>query len=204
MRKRGWRKYSPKRVWREDDSQPQRGCVHARVALCHNPGGVNNLFDSCSLHWRSFTAAALLITGLLDAVQPALAAPEPIRLHPDNPHYFLWREKPTLLITAGEHYGAVLNLDFDHARYLDELKGHRFYLTRVFSGTYREVPGSFNITGNTLAPASGRFVCPWARSETPGASDGGNKFDLMKWDEVSCCDTRCRAAELSFQQSDRI
>jgi hypothetical protein len=33
-----------------------------------------------------------------------------------------------------------------------------------------------------LAPASDRFVCPWARSETSGASEGGNKFDLTKWD----------------------
>ena len=44
------------------------------------------------------------------------------------------------------------------------------------------MPGSFNITGNTLAPADGRFLCPWARSETPGAADGGNKFDLARWD----------------------
>jgi hypothetical protein len=107
-----------------------------------------------------------------------------IQLHPDNPHYFLWRGKPTVLITAGEHYGAVINLDFDYGQYLDELKKHRFNLTRVFSGTYREVAGSFNITGNTLAPADGRFACPWARSSTPGASDGGNKFDLTKWDEA--------------------
>ncbi len=44
------------------------------------------------------------------------------------------------------------------------------------------MPGSFNIVENTLAPAPGRFVCPWARSTTPGAGDGGNKFDLSQWD----------------------
>jgi len=109
---------------------------------------------------------------------------EPIRLHPSNPHYFQFRGRPTILITAGEHYGAVMNLDFDYGRYLDVLKADGFNLTRVFSGTYREVAGSFGITGNTLAPAAGRFVCPWARSGTPGASDGGNKFDLTKWDET--------------------
>lgn len=27
----------------------------------------------------------------------------PISLHPDNPHYFLFRGKPTVLITSGEH-----------------------------------------------------------------------------------------------------
>jgi hypothetical protein len=46
----------------------------------------------------------------------------------------------------------------------------------MFSGTYREVPGSFGITGNTLAPAPGRYTCPWARSSTPGAADGGKRM----------------------------
>jgi hypothetical protein len=110
------------------------------------------------------------------------AAQDPVRLHPENPHYFLWRGKPAVLITGGEHYGAVMNLDFDYGRYLDELKRNRLNLTRVFSGSYREVAASFNITGNTLATAKNRFVCPWARSEEPGALDGGNKFDLTKWD----------------------
>src|SRR4030095_15542991 len=108
------------------------------------------------------------------AIQAANAAVQPLRLHPDNPHYFLWRGKPTVLITAGEHYGAAMNLDFDFVRYLDELKANSFNLTRTFSGTYREVAGSFNITGNTLAPAAGRYICPWTRSETPAAADGGN------------------------------
>ena len=52
----------------------------------------------------------------------------------------------------------------------------------MFSGTYREVASSFGITDNTLAPKPGRFACPWARSDTPGYSDGGNKFDLTRWD----------------------
>ena len=50
-----------------------------------------------------------------------------------------------MLVTSGEHYGAVLNLDFDFVPYLDELKARGFNLTRLFSGTYREVPGSFKI-----------------------------------------------------------
>ena len=39
--------------------------------------------------------------------------PDPIHLHPQNPHYFEWKDKPTILVTSAEHYGAVLNLDFD-------------------------------------------------------------------------------------------
>jgi len=107
----------------------------------------------------------------------------PLRLCPANPHYLEFRGRPVLLITSGEHYGAVLNLDFNYGRYLDELQSWGFNLTRTFSGTYRELPGSFRIENNTLAPAPGRFICPWARSETPGYSAGGNKFDLHRWDE---------------------
>ncbi len=107
-----------------------------------------------------------------------------MKLHPENPHYFLFRGKPTVLITSAEHYGAVLNLDFDYVRYLDELRDCGLNHTRLFTGSYRELPGSFNIAKNTLAPRAGRHVCPWARSSAPGASDGGNKFDLKTWDDV--------------------
>jgi hypothetical protein len=109
-------------------------------------------------------------------------AHRPLSLHPKNPRYFLFRDKPTVLITSGEHYGAVLNADFDYVRYLDELHAHGLNNTRIFVGTYREIPGSFNIGDNTLAPQPRRFLCPWARSGTPGYFDGGNKFDLKRWD----------------------
>jgi hypothetical protein len=46
------------------------------------------------------------------------------------------------------------------------------------------VPESFGITDNTLAPRGNRYICPWARSSTPGYFDGGNKFDLARWDEA--------------------
>ncbi len=117
-------------------------------------------------------------------VAPAAAADRPLSLCPDNPHYFLFRGKPTVLLTSGEHYGAVLNLDFDAISYLDELKARKFNLTRTFSGTYREDPSAFGIVENTLAPRPKRFLSPWARSSTPGASDGGMKFDLKSYDEA--------------------
>ncbi len=108
----------------------------------------------------------------------------PLALHPENPHLFIFRGKPAVLIGSGEHYGAVLNLDFDEDAYLEELAACRLTHTRIFSGAYREVAGSFGIRDNPLAPAPGRFICPWARSETPGYSGGGNKFDLERWDEA--------------------
>lgn len=126
-----------------------------------------------------------LLTALLAVSAAALAAePRPLALHGDNPHYLLFRGKPTVLITSGEHYGAVLNLDFDYIRYLDELQARGMNLTRTFSGVYCEDQKSFNIRGNTLAPAAGKLICPWARSDKPGYANGGNKFDLKKWDDA--------------------
>jgi hypothetical protein len=51
---------------------------------------------------------------LLISIAPVLSS-EPLRLHPDNPHYFLFRNQPTVIVTSGEHYGSVLNLDFNYA-----------------------------------------------------------------------------------------
>jgi hypothetical protein len=85
------------------------------------------------------------------------------------------------LIGSGEHYGALLNLDFDFERYFAALARDGLNHTRTFSGTYREVPGSFGITDNTLAPKPGRYLAPWSRSDEPGYFDGGNKFDLTRF-----------------------
>lgn len=105
-----------------------------------------------------------------------------LAVNPDNPHYFLFRGKPTLLIGSTEHYGAVLNRDFDYIRYFDELAACGLNITRTFSGIYVEPKGAFGISRNTLAPDSGKFICPWARGTEPGYAVGGNRFDLDKWD----------------------
>ncbi|MBI3877777.1 MAG: hypothetical protein HY300_17760 [Verrucomicrobia bacterium] len=135
----------------------------------------------------------LSLLGLQSFAQPQVAgkgdpqqrmAGEPIQLHPNNPHYFFWHGKPTVLITSGEHYGSVLNAGFDYVKYLDTLAADGLNLTRTFTGAYCENPTAFNITSNTLAPATGRLLCPWARSDTPRYANGGNKFDLSKWDDA--------------------
>lgn len=128
--------------------------------------------------WAAASLITFLATTCLTATQPT----KPISLHPENPHYFLWRDEPTILITSGEHYGALLNLDFDYLSYFDELQATGLNHSRTFSGTYREIPSSFGITDNPLAPKPNRYLAPWARSEQPGYFDGGNKFDLTQWD----------------------
>lgn len=130
------------------------------------------------LHRKVFcTMAAMkcLLLAFLCAATPVHGAP--LALHPDNPHYFLFRGKPTVLMSSGEHYGAVLNLDFDYLKYLDTLAADGLNLTRTFSGTYIEPQGAFGIARNTLAPKPDRFIAPWARSEPSG------KFNLEKWDD---------------------
>ncbi|MFN7944819.1 MAG: PA14 domain-containing protein [Blastocatellia bacterium] len=133
---------------------------------------------------KTAIGTSVLTALLLFTASTALAQAKLLALYPDNPHYFLFRGKPTVLITSGEHYGAVLNPDFDYVKYLDTLRRDGMNLTRTFTGAaYVEPQGAFNIVKNTLAPAPNRFLAPWARSATPGYANGGNKFDLDKWDE---------------------
>jgi hypothetical protein len=130
---------------------------------------------------RGAAVVAMLLCALV--ARPQADALQPIRLHPVNPHYFLFRGKAIALIGSGEHYGAVLNADFDYHRYLKTLEADGLNYTRLFGGSYVEVPAkSFGILRNDLAPAPGRFLCPWARSGTSGYAGGGNKFDLERWD----------------------
>jgi hypothetical protein len=120
---------------------------------------------------------------LLAWIALTVRAAAPLALHPDNPHYFLFRGKPELIITSGEHYGAVLNLDFDYNQYLSELESRQLNGTRTFTGVYFEPQGAFGIAENTLAPANGRYIGPWPRTLVPGATHGGTKFDLSRWND---------------------
>jgi len=130
---------------------------------------------SSSIRLGALIAALCLSSGFASA--------DPIRLHPQNPHYFEWRGRAAVLVTSGEHYGSLMNLDFDFRQYLAALRKDGLNNTRVFSGAYCENPTAFNIQSNTLAPLPGRLIAPWARSGSPGYANGGNKFDLDRWDE---------------------
>jgi hypothetical protein len=114
---------------------------------------------------------AIFLTVLLAAWIPAARSAEPIRIHPDNPHYLFWRGKLFLAVTSAEHYGAVINGDFDWRKYLATLARDGMNYTRIFTGTYRETPGDFGIERNTLAPV--RFIAPWPQRD--------GKFDLEAW-----------------------
>jgi hypothetical protein len=132
-------------------------------------------------HMKQFqNLLVILLAGLLGSC----TQPSPLTLHQQNPHYFHFHGKPMLLIGSTEHYGAVMNLDFDYIKYLDELALSGLNVTRTFSGVYVEPQGAFDIEKNTLAPAPERFCCPWKRSKEAGYTNGGNKFDLSEWDKA--------------------
>jgi len=103
------------------------------------------------------------------------------RLHPSNPHYFEYKGHPIILVASSEHYGAVINMDFDFVKYLTVLKKIGLNHTRIFLGDYIESSGAFCIANNTLNPDSTKYLAPWQRSNEPGYSLGGNKFNLDEW-----------------------
>src|SRR5690349_3414498 len=98
---------------------------------------------------------------------------EPIKLNPVNPHYYLFDGKPTILITSAEHYGGVVNGEFDYIAYFDALKAYGMNYTRIYPGFLFEPMGKF-MKGNTLGSKPSKLVLPWARSDKPGYPLGGN------------------------------
>lgn len=114
-------------------------------------------------------AAALLL------LIACAARAQPLGVLSENPRYYSYRGKPLLIVTSAEHYGAVLNLDFDYERYLQALEAAGMNYTRIFSGgPYVESQGSFNIRRNTLAPAPARYLAPWMKT-------AGGKYDLSRF-----------------------
>ncbi|MEJ1237994.1 hypothetical protein WBG78_07695 [Chryseolinea sp. T2] len=116
-------------------------------------------------------------------------AQKPIALHPDNPHYFLYKGKPTVLVSSAEHYGAVLNTAFDYRTYFAILKQHGFNQTRMFSGFYREgkpynqqteKPFEWEHMQNTLAPRPGKFITPWVEVQ-PSTNEKNAVYNLNQW-----------------------
>lgn len=111
----------------------------------------------------------------------SFAQNQPIQLLADNPHYFEYKGKPMALITSAEHYGAVLNLDFDFEKYLTTLHDQGMNYTRVFVGSYFEIPEkSFSIQHNTLAPNSGKVIVPWVSKIV----NGRNQYDWDSFDAL--------------------
>lgn len=125
--------------------------------------------------------AFLLAFFFLLLVRFGFGQTEPIRLNPENPHYFLYKGKPLALITSAEHYGAILNADFDYKKYLQILHREGMNYTRIFMGSYFEIPStSFGIKNNTLAPDPGKAIVPWKTV----IENGQIKYDWSTYNPV--------------------
>ncbi len=102
--------------------------------------------------------------------------PTPIRIHPENPKIFEFRDKPLVLITATEHYGAVMNRPFKFERYLADADEKHITLTRLFM-LYREQQASIN-PYSTCKPESPDYIAPFQRTGPGRALDAELKYDL--------------------------
>jgi hypothetical protein len=103
----------------------------------------------------------------------------PIRIHPDNPKLFEFRDKPLVLLTATEHYGAVFNRPFDFARYLADTADKKITLSRLFI-LFRELQ-SPNNPYSTCKPESPDYIAPHKRIGPQRALDGEPQYDLDQW-----------------------
>ena len=136
-------------------------------------------FESRSLRVLLFVMCGLLVAGMAVTTTADETDHQPISIHPENPHYFLFRGKPLVLITAGEHYGSVVNRPFDFQRYLKDMADKKQTLTRTFL-LFREVATDIN-PHSPLKIDAKDFVAPWPRTGPGKADDGGPVWDLDRW-----------------------
>ena len=104
---------------------------------------------------------------------------EAVKLHPENPRYFLFQGKPLVLVTATEHYGSVFNRPFDFEKYLDDAARHKMTMTRTFL-LFRELQSARN-PSSPAKPESPDYIAPFARTGPGKALDGEPIYDLDRW-----------------------
>jgi hypothetical protein len=132
-------------------------------------------------------AGRVLGAALMLVMSSTATFTEPISVCPSNPHYFMYKGKPVLLISSDHHYGAIIDKDFDFSKFLNYMGDNGMNLTRIYPGGYFETPNEF-IHGNPLGPLPGRQLLPWVKSKQSGANPDlaepgqpSYKFDLDKW-----------------------
>jgi hypothetical protein len=103
----------------------------------------------------------------------------PIRIHPANAKCFEFRGRPLALVTATEHYGAVMNRPFRFERYLADAAEKGMTLTRLFV-LFRELQSATN-PYSTCKPESPDYISPFERTGPGLAMDGEPKYDLDRW-----------------------
>src|SRR5690606_29930447 len=100
----------------------------------------------------------------------------PIRIHPQNSKLFEFRGKPLVLLTATEHYGAVMNRPFNIERYIEDAADKGITLTRLFM-LFPELQTAIN-PYSTCKPETQDYVAPFVRTGPGRAIDMEPKYDL--------------------------
>ena len=159
--------------------EPQWIMRHPIAALQRRPRALAVSFASLCIA----LAAAIGCKGPAPVAEARKSESGPVRKHPVNPHYFSYRGKPLVLITTDQHYGAVINLDFDYIPFLNRLHEYGMNLTRIYPGAYVEMKDQY-AKGNPLGPAPDRYILPWKKSTVSEANTnlGLHKYDLDTWD----------------------
>lgn len=96
-----------------------------------------------------------------------------------NPKYFELHGKPLLLVTATEHYGAVMNRPFKFEKYLRHAAEMKMTMTRLFV-LFRELQSTHN-PYSTCKPESPDYIAPFLRVGPETALDGQPRYDLDQW-----------------------
>jgi Cellulase (glycosyl hydrolase family 5)/Family of unknown function (DUF6298) len=119
--------------------------------------------------------AEVILPMILSGAVLAAQSGSPILRHPDNPNYFLFRGQPTALVGASYiGYAWWANTAADYVQWLDVSQHHGLNVFRIWN----------RFRGYAKAGPASAFIYPWARSSTPGAADGLNKFDLDRWNDA--------------------
>ena len=75
-------------------------------------------------------AAALLLGAAVAAAAPP-AQHTHLAIDRENPAYFRFRGRAAALVSSGEHYGGLINLQFNYTKYFDALAADGFTLTQA-------------------------------------------------------------------------
>ncbi len=120
----------------------------------------------------NFSRLVLGLSLLLGLTGVPASGWDAIRVHPQNPYIFEFRNQPTLLRTFGPRYEWIFNSTLDPVPFLDVFQRDGMNLTRVWTMGY---PGA----------SPQELIQPWLRSSTgANANDGLGKWDLSTWNEA--------------------
>ena len=112
---------------------------------------------------------AVILIGVFTGLLEAASASTTIKVA-DNGHYFEYDGQPVFLLGLGSWH-PIDDTDFDYVAHNQWYQSYGLNYNRI------------TLTSTWYTDRS-KHVFPWNRSTTPGANDGGNKYDLNEWDPV--------------------